>query len=610
MSDRFTLEQQYISAKESYYNGTPTLSDDEFDSLEAELLSLGSDVPYIVGADDRKAKYSHPSPMLSLAKYQASASGKPPTTAAKSWMEKFENPLFEVTPKYDGNAANAIYIDGKLSQVLSRGNGTKGRDITDKVKHNLPEIIDMKGTVEVRGEVVIKIETFNQKYYKFKNPRNYVAGVLNRDENAKEIISDLDFIPIESRQHLDGKIIHIPMRIHGFKHKAFGFYTGAKHFESAYHIMLDYRATCEYQLDGFVIKANENIRDQWGENSHDPNWAIAIKFPPKEAITTIKSISWQYGKSGAVTPVAVMEPVDLDGSTVSRAALFNYEYLIKLGAFPGAQVAIAKSGDIIPQILRVVKSGNLKDLERPTNCKCGAELKHVGVNLICENDMCYLVDWHRFAQGVNYLGLDGVGGAMIKQLFAAGYRSGLELLNPTKFNREILLSKGFKNGKLLSNMLEQADRIKEITPKKVLLILGFRNMGGTTAGQIGNYLSGVDYSFHGLEKSVVRGFEPGGSKHALYEKAIAEISPYIKIAFPEKVAADSIAYECTGSPKEAGFKTKEEFAKVAKEKGYHKTGLKDAKVLFTDDVNSSSSKMAEARKRGLSILPYSYLIES
>lgn len=609
MSDRFTLEQHYMAAKEAYYNGTPILSDDEFDILEAELLSSGSDVPYIVGADDRKAKYSHPSPMLSLAKYQASANGNPPTASAVAWMEKFEIPSFEITPKYDGNAANCIYIEGKLSQVLTRGNGTKGRDITDKVKHNIPETIDLKGIVEVRGEVVIKISTFNEKYATFKNPRNYVAGVLNRDDNSPSVLADLDFIPLEVRQHIDEEIRYIAPRVPGFKHRAMVFYAGPINFEAAYYTMLEYRVKCEYQLDGFVIKANEDIRPQWGENSHDPNWAVAIKFPPKEATTTITKISWQYGKSGAVTPVAIMEPVDLDGSTVSRAALFNYDYLVKLGAFPGATVAIAKSGDIIPQILRVIKPGDSGNFNAPTHCKCGAELVRVGVNLICESDTCYLVDWHRFAQGVNYLGLDGVGGAMIKQLFAAGYRSGLELLNPNKFNREILLSKGFKNGKLLSNMLEQVDRIKEITPKKVLLILGFRNMGGTTAGQIGNYLSGVDYSFHGLEKSVVRGFEPGGTKRSLYEKAIAEIMPYIKVVLPEKVAVDSIAYECTGSPKGAGFKTKEEFAKVAKEKGYHRVGIKNAKVLFVDDINSSSSKMSEARKRGLQILLYSFLRE-
>jgi DNA ligase (NAD+) len=597
-----------MAAKEAYYNGNPILTDDEFDRLEADLLSMGSDVPYIVGADDRKAKYSHPSKMLSLAKYQATAGGNPPTESAVAWMKKFGVDRFEITPKYDGNAANCIYVDGKLSQVLSRGNGAKGRDITDKVRHNLPQTIETKGTVEIRGEVVIKVSTFNDKYANFKNPRNYVAGVLNRDENPSEVIADLDFVPVEVRIHNDGEIyFQSPSSLKDFKHYPFLAYIEPEEFEDCFIAMTKYRMDSDYQLDGFVIKAPENIRPQWGENSHDPNWAIAIKFPPKEAVTTIKGISWQYGKSGAVTPVAIMEPVDLDGSTVSRATLFNYTYLKNMGAFPGAQVVIAKSGDIIPQILRVLTPGNETEFKHPSHCKCGSELVKSGVHLMCENETCTMNEWHKFAQGVAWLDLDGVGGAMVKQLFAAGYRSGLELLNPTKFNKEILLQKGFKDGKILANMLEQVSRISEITPKEILMIMSFRNMGATTAKQVGNYISGVDYSFHGLEKSVVTGFETGQPKRLSYENAVAELKNYIRVVMPEMLSSDSVGCEFTGSPKSAGFKTKEEFLAAAKSKGYHHVGLKDAKVLFTDDLYSTSSKMEAARKKGIRIMLYSEL---
>jgi len=606
MNNIFELEQNYLAAKEAYYNGMPLLSDDEFDRLEADLLSLGSDVPYIVGSDDRKAKYSHPSLMLSLAKYQATANGLPPTESATSWMQKFGATSFEVTPKYDGNAANIIYSDGKLSQALTRGNGTKGRDILDKIKHNLPTTLDIPGTVEIRGEVVISISAFNEKYATFKNPRNYVAGVLNRDENTAETLADLAFVPIEVRVHKDDEVsFESPSSLKGFKHYPFLTYIEPTEFDNCFNTMVDYRKTSEYQLDGFVIKAPEGLRPQWGENSHDPNWAVAIKFPPKEAITKIKSISWQFGKTGAVTPVAVMEPVDLDGSTVSRATLFNYEYLKKMEAYPGATVSIAKSGDIIPQILRVNAPGNVKSFEHPTHCKCGVPLVIQGVHLMCISETCETQEWHRFYQGVAWLDLDGTGGSMIKQLYAVGYRSGLELLNPTKFNKEILISKGFKDGKILANMFEQLARITEITPKEVLMMLASRNMGRTTATQIGNFISGVDYSFHGLEKAVVNGYEPGQPKRIAYDNAVNEISKYVKIVLPAVISSESIAYECTGSPKSAGYKSKESFAQAAKDSGYHKSGLKDAKILFTDDLSSSSSKMEEAKKRGIKILHYS-----
>ena len=610
MSNRFDLEQLYFQAKESYYSGAPVMTDDEFDRLEQNLLSLGSDAPYIVGADDRKAKYSHPSPMLSLSKFQALVNGTPPTEQAVDWMKKFGSTSFEITPKYDGNAANAIYINGKLTQVLSRGNGTKGRDITDKIRHNLPSAVDFKGILEVRGEIVIQVSTFNEKYAQFKNPRNYVAGVLNRDENPSDVIADLDFIPLEIRQHNNEETYYIESHILGFKHKPRIFYCGpeSESFVAAYTDMVNYRKICQYQLDGFVIKAHEGLRSSWGENGHHPNWAVAIKFPPKEAITKILDIQWNWGKTGEVTPVAIMESVDLDGSTVSRATMFNYGYVNGIKAYPGATVAIAKSGDIIPQITRIVTPGDIVNFKYPTQCLCGAPTTIDGIHLRCSSNDCALVRRHMFAQGVRCLELDGIGDSMIGTLWDSGFRSAVEILNPDKFNREQLIASGlFKPGKTLENLMEQVARVTELKPADLLMMLGFEGMGYTTAAEVGNYISGTNYTFFGLEKSVTAGFRPGESKRSLYESAVAEISSYIKIIMPEKVSADSIGFEMTGSPKSANFKTKDDFIAHAKSKGYHHTGMKNAKVLFVDDLNSSSSKMTAAKSKGIQIMLYSEL---
>lgn len=605
MSKRFELEQLYFQAKEAYYSGGTIMTDDEFDSLEQELIALGSTAPHIVGANDRKAKYSHPSPMLSLAKYQASLSGTPPTNAVINWMSKFGATSFEITPKYDGNAGNAIYQDGKLLQVLSRGNGTKGRDITDKVKHNLPETIDLKGTVEIRGEVVIKISTFNKKYSHFKNPRNYVAGVLNRDDNSQETLSHLDFIMLEVKQHNNEEIHYISPRIAGFKDSAYIFYCGPDTFETTYHDMVEYRKTADYQLDGFVIKTHEGLRPIWGENSHDPNWAIAIKFPPKEATTKIKSISWQFGKTGELTPVAVMEPVDLDGSTVSRAALFNLGYLKEKGAYPGATVTVAKSGDIIPQIQRVLAPGNIAEFQHPDTCKCGNKLSVKGIHLICESATCDVKAWFKFYMGVSLLGLDGVGGAITKQIWKAGITNAIDLLNPNKFNKEMLIKSGeFKAGKTLDNIFKELGKCKDLRPKDIILLMGVDGMGHTTAKQLGNYISGLPHNFSGLQKDIISGFGPGESRRREYEMMVESIAPYVNIILPEKISEDSISFEMTGSPKAFGFSTKDEFLKKAKEKGYHHAGLKDAKVLFVDDINSPSSKMKTAKAKGIKIMLY------
>ena len=609
MSQIFELEQLYLQAKDAYYAGTPIMSDDEFDRIEQELLSAGSTAPHIVGADDRKAKYTHPSSMLSLAKYQATIDGIPPTAQAIAWMLSTKGNIFEATPKFDGNAANVIYTNGKLLQVLSRGADNKGRDITDKVKHSVPAAIDILGTVEIRGEVVLKVSTFNEKYSAFKNPRNLVAGILNRDDNPAETIADIDFVPVEVRQHTDNGINYVDFEkfLSTWEfNKPFITTFKANDFESVYKLMEDYRINkSPYQLDGFVIKTETSLRTILGENSHDPNWAIAIKFPPKEAITKIISISWQYGKTGELTPVAVMDPIDLDGSTVSRAALFNYGYLINKGACPGAIVAIAKSGDIIPQITRVITAGDISKINHPDKCQCGAVLKIEGIHLFCPSDDCSVKNWHKFYLGVRSFGLDGVGGALIQQFWKAGFTSPLEFLDPQKMDRKRLISLGVKDGKILDNMYKELAKVKELRPKDIIITMGIDGMGNTIATQLGNYLSDVPYDFKGLEKAVIAGFEPGGAKRAQYERMIEQVKSFVTIVMPEKISADSIGCEFTGSPKSAGFKTKEEFLAAAKAKGYHHTSLKDAKVLFVDDLNSSSSKMTAAKAKGLKIMLYS-----
>lgn len=605
------LEEIYIQAKEAYYSGEPIMSDDEFDRFEEELIAQGSKIVETVGAKDRNAKFPHLTPMLSLSKIQIRS--EIPLSAVTSWMSKFTNRHFEVTPKFDGNAANAIYKNGKLVSVLSRGTGFAGREYIDKIKHNLPKTISILEDTEVRGEICIKHKTFDEKYSQFKNPRNFVAGVLNREDNKQETLNDLDFIPVEVRSQVNGKTFYQNLNNFlcgdwdGFT-IPFYTYTNETIFASTVRLYTEYRLNeSPYPLDGFVLKCEESERPLHGENSHDPNWAVAIKFPPKEMVTIIEKIVWHYGKTGELTPIAVMKPVDLDGSIVTRASLYNYGFVKKMKVYPGAQVVIAKSGDIIPQVQRVSIPAPESNFVHPTECKCGAPLKIQGVHLLCVSPTCYLKDYFRLVQGINHLGLDGVGGAMIKQIYEAGFTSAVEILNPEKFNKSVLLSKGFKNGKTLDNVFTELDKILEIPTNKVLLFLGIEGMGRTIAKQVAAYLNNDEYSFAGLEKAVIDGFEPGGKKRELYDNAVAEIEMFrtVKHIKKEIIANLQGTYELTGSPKTAGFAKKEEFVKKAKEMGFSHEGLgKGTTYLITDDYNSSSSKMAKATKLGVKIITY------
>ncbi|MFM2010284.1 MAG: Sphingomonas phage, partial [Bacteroidota bacterium] len=239
-------------------------------------------------------------------------------------------------------------------------------------------------------------------------------------------------------------------------------------------------------------------------------------------------------------------------------------------------------------------------------CKCGSELHTQGIHLMCVNPTCENIAYNMFAQGVQQLGIDGVGGAMIKQLWKAGYRSAVEILDPTKFTKQHLYANSdLKPGKTVDNMFNEIAKIKTLKPADVVLMLGFPGMGYSSAKQIGNMLSGVKYNFAGLEKTVISGFGQGEKKREKYESAVQNLSKFLEIVMPEKIADDMIPCEFTGSPKSAGFKTKEEFLEFAKSKGYYHAGIKDAKVLFTDDLASSSSKMSTANKKGMKIMLYS-----
>lgn len=360
-------EQLYLTAKEKYYKGHPIMSDAEFDYIEDALKIEGSDVPFIVGFENRNLKFPHFTPMLSLSKYQTNKiTGEPPTNSAITWMKSRiigEQVHFEWTPKFDGNAANIKYKNGKLLMAVSRGNGILGRDITKKLYQQLPKTISIKGNVEIRGEVVMARDTFKQKYAKeFANERNIVAGILNKDVtlHTKDRLCDIIFIALDIKKIDENNITHIDSD----KLEALGFnkkYKLEKHwvhyndFEKSFYKMKEYRENkCPFLLDGFVIKVAAKYRNKFGENMHDPNWAIAIKFSPKTAITELINIKWNFSKTGEMIPIAILKPVDLDGTIIKRASLYNAGFIIKNNVLPGSQVKIVKAGDIIPQIIGVI----------------------------------------------------------------------------------------------------------------------------------------------------------------------------------------------------------------------------------------------------------------
>jgi len=615
-------EELYLNAKEKYYLGEEIMTDAEFDELEADLKQKQSKVILIVGFSDRNLKFPHPTPMLSLAKYQADKlTGVAPIDEATAWLKSriVGNQIsFEYSPKYDGNAVNIIYVNGKLHLILSRGTGIKGRDYTPKLRKHVPLTVPFRDTLEVRAEVVIPISLFDSKYGKDnKNARNYVAGVLNRTADDPSIIDGtvLDELVVMCHEikHTEGKtseyIQSKELSNLGFNknYPLISYYYPVEGFETAYNKMKDYRETkSPFLLDGIVIKVAEKYRKEFGENSHHPEWAIAIKFPPKDARTVIKDIQWNYGKTGALTPVAIMEPVDLDGTTVTRASMYNYAYVVENKVYPGAIVSIAKAGDIIPVVIKVNTPGDASIFTFPTHCKyCGTKLEIINKkHLTCINENCSNTKFKLFEESVNFLGLFGIGGSIIKDIWDANFKNATLILDKELFNEKSLINSGkFQKGKTLDNLLFERNKIKEIHLQTVIRLMGFKRMGTSTSKQIALQIANEDFSYKGLEKTVVAGFGENEPKRILVENEIKRISKFVKIIYPE-VIKGKIKVEFTGSPSGAGFKTKSAFTDFIKAAGVIHTKLNEADYLITDDLNSSSSKMKTAIKNGIKIVSY------
>jgi DNA ligase (NAD+) len=616
------LENQYLEAKKLYYEGNPIMSDWDFDQLEDKLKELGSDVINIVGTQHEK-EINHLSPMLSLQKIQVLDTEKLPIEKFNSWVSSCKhNTILEATPKFDGSSCNLIYIDGNLNTALTRGNGKTGTDITDKMKLIIPNKINIQGIVEIRGEVIIKTNLFNEKYSKdYKNPRNFVAGILGRDETSTDIIKDFDFIAFEYRVHNTtlyqdynhGNNPFETLSINGFDIPVYARLFQPNQFGEVFFKMLEFRKNSEYGLDGYVIKYPNEFRNQIGETDHHPKWATAIKFPPTEMVTTIKSIAWNIGQSSEFKPIGILEPIELDGTTVSNVALHNIGNIVKNGLFPGAKVTIVKSGDIIPIVKDIIEPAFDQKIEDniPSTCstpQCKIEIQ--GVHLVCTNPNCRSRAIGRLGNGISAFRIENIGGSTLNKLYDAGIETIIDLFDKSKFNQEKLIESGqFKKGRALDIIFESFEKRAPITMVTLIASLSFKATGWSTSKQVAKLYEGQTPDWYGINYAAYSPFLNSESEESkTVQKFIDVINQngyIIEKEQQKQITADTITFEMTGSPKEFGFKTKDEFIKMVSAKGFVHTPLqKGTKYLITDDVSSSSSKMSKAKKLGIEIISY------
>lgn len=416
-NDRLQRMQELVDrlnayARAYYVEDAPLISDGEYDALEAQLIALeketGTVLPdsptHRVGGEplSKFEEHRHLGRLWSLDKVRTLDGIREWMDRVKKLLDLSEDPLYALEYKFDGLTINLTYENGLLVQGATRGNGVTGEAILPQLKtiRSLPLSIPFTGRMEVQGECIMLLSVL-EKYNKtakepLKNARNAAAGALRNldpqvtaDRNLSCFCYNVGYI--EGRELHDHREMITFLRENGFPVSPFIHYGhGADEFIEIIDKVAEERDGLDFLIDGMVIKVCDFAqREQLGYTEKFPRWAMAYKFAAEEATTTIESVTWEVGRTGKLTPVAHVEPVDLCGVTVSNATLNNWDDICRKRVGIGSRVFIRRSNDVIPEILGAVPGDTPRaPVEKPKVCPfCGAHVEHRGVHLYCTNPL-------------------------------------------------------------------------------------------------------------------------------------------------------------------------------------------------------------------------------
>ena len=502
-----------------YVSDSPEITDGEFDALMARLKALEAAHPEFASEDSPTrrvggersntfAPVPHRIPMLSLDNCYSAEE-------FLEWHERvkkgLKNELFElvVEAKIDGLSCSIEYEKGRLARASTRGDGETGEDVTLNVRaiKSVPIRLDLSkppALFEARGEVYMEKKDFEFLHEEalaageepFVNPRNAAAGSLRQKDPAVTAGRRLKFIA-HSYGYLEGMVepdshweyLNI-CRSLGFNISTLGnrVCRGADEVLAFYNEYSERRFSLPYEIDGLVIKVDSlRQRGLLGFTAKSPRWAIAFKYPAQQATTTVKSVEFSVGRTGAITPVAGLEPVKCGGVTISSATLHNFDEIARLGLKLGDRVVIERAGEVIPKVVKVVpgaRTGAEKEIIRPKACpSCGSELfkDEEGVALRCVNPSCP-VQFKRsllhFASR-DAMNIDGLGVSSVEQLVDKGLVKGFPDIYRLK--KEALLGLELFKDKKADNLLAQINKSKEQPLSRLIYALGIRHIGEKNA---------------------------------------------------------------------------------------------------------------------------------
>jgi DNA ligase (NAD+) len=548
---KFHEYQYYVAAD-------PLISDYEYDTLYQQLVNLEAASPELISKDSPSQRVGsslnnnfetvpHLVPMLSL-ENSYNADDLTDFDRKAREMALLDQITYCVEPKFDGASISLIYENDILVRACTRGDGVAGEDITQNIKQirSIPLSIPLSAygilQMEIRGEVIMSknaFDNFNEKLRAkqltpLANPRNAAAGSL-RMKDPKEV----------AERNLDAFIYHISyytlhtgapipdlLKTHSGSLELLwnmGFRSPQKekkiiaNIEGVIHFCSDFekeRDTLPYEIDGLVIKVNDfSLQEKLGMTSHHPRWAIAYKFKARQATTILENVEFQVGRTGAVTPVAKLQPVAIGGVTVSSISMHNEEYIKEKDLRLGDTVIIERAGDVIPQIVQSIpalRKGNEKIIEFPNQCPvCNYNLEKEETEAVwrCNNPDCTAQIVERMIHFVSKDAMDikSFGDANIRKFYELGLLQNIPQIYQLDYDT-IGKLEGFGK-KSVDNLKAAIDASKAQPVYRLIYALGIRFVGETTAKTIASHIHHI-LDLQNLSEEQLQGFEDVGIKVA------------------------------------------------------------------------------------------------
>ena len=628
-------------AYEYYTKDAPSVSDSEYDQLYRELVELETAHPdeilpesptHRVGGVVLKGftKYQHQYPLYSL---QDAFSREELEAFDQRVRKEFPSISYVCELKIDGLSISLTYENGVLVTGATRGDGSVGEDITENLKRvkDIPLVLPEPVNITVRGECYMPRASFDRVNQirqengepEFANPRNAAAGTLRQLDTkivAKRNLATFLYQEVSptdqsSQEGVLEKLARLGFVVNQER-------VLAEDMEQIWDFIqkvAQLREDLPYDIDGIVIKVNDlAVQEELGFTVKAPKWAVAYKFPAEEKEAKILSVDWTVGRTGVVTPTANLTPVQLAGTTVSRATLHNVDYIAEKDIHQDDTVIVYKAGDIIPAVLRVVKDKRVSDqaLAVPTHCpSCQSELLHFEdeVALRCINPLCPA----QIKEGLNHfasrdaMNITGLGPAVVEKLFAAQlvedvagiYRLSVE---------DLLTLEGFKE-KSAEKLHEAIQASKENSAEKLLFGLGIRHVGSKVsqillqefhdldqlASADPERIASIDSLGMVVAESLKRYFAQEGSKRLLQELKEAGVNmDYLG----EKVAADAalsgMTVVLTGKLERL---TRSEAKAKLESLGAKVTGSVSKKTDLVVAGSDAGSKLTKAQELGIQV---------